>query len=209
MSDMTIASQPSAASFTTPPTLRDRATRAVRSEVSAVAMRLFLEQGFDKTTVDQIAAEAGLSRTSFFRYFATKEDVVLGHIEERGQQVLEALVARPAREPAWQALRQSFTLLLEEVAASPERGLSMARMLNDAPLLKARHLGKQLTWQDLLMPEVARRLGVMNQEYDPRPRALIAAALACLNAAVDVWTALNGTVDLQTLLDQAMSALTE
>src|SRR5882757_2854210 len=121
---MATASRPSAASTVTPPTLRDRTVRAVRSEVSAVAMRLFLEQGFDKTTVDQIATEAGLSRTSFFRYFATKEDVVVGNLEERGQQVLDALVARPAREPAWQALRRSFNLLIEDTAASPERGLS-------------------------------------------------------------------------------------
>jgi AcrR family transcriptional regulator len=62
-------------------------------------MRLFLEQRFDKTTVDQIAAEAGLSRTSLHRYFATKEDVLLGDLEERGTQVLEALVARPAGGP--------------------------------------------------------------------------------------------------------------
>jgi AcrR family transcriptional regulator len=199
---MASASQP-------PPTLRDRATRAVRSEVGAIAMRLFLQQGFDKTTVDQIAAEAGLSRTSFFRYFATKEDVVLGDLEERGQQVLEALVARPAGEPAWQALRHAFTVLLEATATSPERGLSMARMLNDTPSLRAGQLGKQVSWQDRLTPEVARRLGVTDQTYDPRPRAVVAAALACLNAAVDSWTAANGTLDLSALLDQAMSALTE
>lgn len=58
----------------------------MRAEIAAVAVRLFQEQGFEKTTVDQIAAEAGLSRTSFFRYFATKEDVVLGHLEELGRR---------------------------------------------------------------------------------------------------------------------------
>jgi AcrR family transcriptional regulator len=85
------------ASLNAPPTLRNRATRAVRAEIAAVAIRLFLEQGFEKTTVDQIAVEAGLSRTSFFRYFATKEDVLLGHLEELGQKVRDALAARPAR----------------------------------------------------------------------------------------------------------------
>lgn len=208
MLDMTAAPRPAAAHTAVPPTLRDRATRAVRFEVSAVAMRLFLQQGFEKTTVDQIAAEAGLSRTSFFRYFATKEDVVLCHLEEWGEQVLDALVARPAREPAWQALRNAFNLLIEETAASPERWLSFTRMLDDTPSLKARQLSKQLSWQDRLVPEVARRLGVTSAAYDPRPRALVAAALACLNAAVDVWTASDGAVDLPTLLDQAMSAPT-
>jgi AcrR family transcriptional regulator len=198
--------QPATAPSHAPPTLRNRATRAVRAEIAAVAMRLFVEQGFDKTTVDQIAAEAGLSRTSFFRYFATKEDVVLGHLEELGQRVLDALVARPAGEPPWQALRHAFDLLVEE-AKLPEQGLSMRRMLRDAPSLKARLLGKQMGWLDLLVPEVARRLGVAGPAPDVRPRALVAAALGCLNAAVDVWTDSGGSVSLPALLDQAMTAV--
>jgi AcrR family transcriptional regulator len=179
------------------------------AEVGAVATRLFLAQGFDKTTVDQIAAEAGLSRTSFFRYFATKDDVVLGHLEELGQQVLDALVARSPREHAWQSLRHAFDPVIAQATTLPDQGLSMARLLNDTPWLKARQLGRQLSWQDLLVPEVTRRIRITNQPYDPRPRALVAAALACLNAAVDVWTASNGAVHLPTLLDQAMSALTD
>jgi AcrR family transcriptional regulator len=179
----------------------------VRAEIAAVAIRLFLEQGFDKTTVDQIAAEAGLSRTSFFRYFATKEDVLLGHLGELGYKVRDALAARPAEEPPWQALRRAFDLLIEERLAYPEDGLSMRRMLHDTPSLRARQLGKQLGWQDLLAPEVARRLGDAYDAYDPRSRALVAAALSCLNVAVDVWTASDGTADLADLVDQAMGAV--
>ena len=80
-------------------------------------------------------------------------------------------------------------------------------MLHDTPSLKARQLGWQLGWQDLLAPEVARRLGVSGEAPDPRPRALVAAALGCLNAAVDVWTASDGTTDLADLVDQAMNAV--
>jgi AcrR family transcriptional regulator len=191
-----------------PQTLRYRTARAVRAEVAAVAMELFLEQGFDKTTVEQIAARAGLSRTSFFRYFATKEDVVLGTLEELGHQVLEALVARPLDEPPWRALREALDLILEQGSGRPDQGLSEARMLSETPSLKARHLGRQLIWLDLLVPEIARRLDVDDPARDPRPRALVAAALACLNAAFDVWVLSNGSSDLPTLFDQAMSALT-
>jgi AcrR family transcriptional regulator len=179
----------------------------VRAEIAAVAIRLFLAQGFDKTTVDQIAAEAGLSRTSFFRYFATKEDAVLGHLEELGQKARDALVARPADEPAWQALRHAFNVLIEERSAYPEGGAGMHRMLRDTPSLQARQLGKQVGWQELLAPEVARRLGVCGDPYDPRPRALVAAALGCLNVAVDMCALSEGTLDMADLLDQAMGAL--
>ncbi|MGO8894571.1 MAG: TetR family transcriptional regulator [Streptosporangiaceae bacterium] len=190
-----------------PPTLRNRATRAVRAEIAAVAVRLFLAQGFDKTTVDQIAAEAGLSRASFFRYFGSKEDVLLGHLEELGHKVADALAARPAHEPAWQALRRSFDLLITERLTYPDEGLTLRRILHDTPSLQARQLGKQLGWQDLLAPEVARRLGVPGDDHDPRPRALVAAALGCLNVAVDVWTAADGVIPLADLVDQAMSAV--
>jgi AcrR family transcriptional regulator len=190
-----------------PSTLRDRTVRAVRAEVGRVAMRLFLEQGFDKTTVNQIAAAAGMSHTSFFRYFDTKEDVVLGHVEELGHRVLEALRARPESESAWQALRHALDLPISETVASPEEQLRVARMFESTPSLKIRRLGKQLTWHELLVPEIARRLRVDDNAHDPRPRALVAAALACLSAAVATWTEADGTVDLPGLLDQAMSAL--
>jgi hypothetical protein len=76
-----------------------------------------------------------------------------------------------------------------------------------APANRSATTKKQVTWQDLLTPEVARRLGVASGAADPRPRALVAAALACLNAAVDIWIAADGAVGLPTLFDQAMSAL--
>jgi AcrR family transcriptional regulator len=190
-----------------PPSLRDRASRAVRAEVAEVAMRLVQEHGFDKTTVDQIAAEAGLSRTSFFRYFATKEDVILGHLEEIRQRLLEAFAERPEQEPVWRSLRRAFDVLIEESVALPERGLAMARMLHNTPSLRCRQLGKQLGWQDALVPEIARRLGAADAAFDARPRALAAAALGCMNAAVDVWTASDGALDIAVLLDQAMDAV--
>ncbi|MFX6226362.1 helix-turn-helix domain-containing protein, partial [Acinetobacter baumannii] len=56
--------------------LWERSRRAAYAEISGIAMRLFLDQGFEQTTIDQIAAAAGISRRSFFRYFGTKEDVL-------------------------------------------------------------------------------------------------------------------------------------
>ena len=196
-----------AATLPAPPSLRDRASRAVRIEVSEVALRLFLEQGFEKTTVDQIAAAAGLSRTSFFRYFATKEEVILGHLAELSQRLLESLAERPEREPVWQSLRRAFDVLVAETVAVPERGLAMTRMLHNTPSLRSGQLGKQLGWQDVLAPEIARRLGVVDRARDARPRALAAAALGCLNVAVEMWTISDGALDLPALVDQAMNAV--
>ncbi|WP_338785161.1 TetR family transcriptional regulator [Streptomyces sp. DG1A-41] len=88
------------------PGLRERMRATVHAEVVDVALRLFIEQGFDRTTVDQIAAESGLSRASLFRYFGTKEDMVLVGLEGTGRQIAEALAARPDDERPWEALRR-------------------------------------------------------------------------------------------------------
>jgi AcrR family transcriptional regulator len=186
--------------------LRDRARRAVRTEVAAVALELFARQGFDNTTIEQIAAAAGLSRSSFFRYFATKEDVVLGGLEERGKTLREALVARPDDEPPWQALRAAFETIVRANTDDRDRALRLATMLAHTPSLRAWHAEKQVRWQALLVPELARRMGHPDDDLgDPVPRAVVAAALACLDAAVQAWRASPDGTDLGGLLDRTMS----
>ncbi|QKZ17135.1 TetR family transcriptional regulator [Streptomyces chartreusis] len=181
----------------------------MRAEVSAVAFRLFAEQGFEKTTVDQIAAEAGLSRATFFRYFGTKEDVVIGDLEELGRDLARRFAERPSNERPWESLRRAFDALTEFNADEPEKALSYVRMLCETPSLKARHWEKQQAWHDLLAPEVARRLGTDPASCeDPRACALVASALACKDAATEAWTACDGAVPLAVLIDRAMGALT-
>lgn len=188
--------------------LRERTRQAMQTEVSAVAFRLFAAQGFDKTTVDQIAAEAGLSRTTFFRYFGTKEDVVLCNLGELGRAVGEALVARPAGEEPWESLRRAFDVVTRLNADAPEQTLGFVRMLIETPSLRARNWEKTQDWQNLLVPEISRRLGTNEAiAQDPRARALVGSALACLDAAKEAWTACDGATALPELLDRAMGAL--
>jgi AcrR family transcriptional regulator len=179
----------------------------MRAEVSEVAFRLFAAQGFDNTTVDQIAAEAGLSRTTFFRYFGTKEEVVLGKMGEVGHEVATALTARPERERPWDALRHAFDVVTRVEADEPEQALNLMRLLNDACALMTHQWEKTQGWHSMLIPEITRRLD--NDANDLRARALVASAIACLTAATDTWTASNGTTPLSVLLDQAMGELSE
>ena len=72
--------------------------RAVRTQIAEAAMALFVAEGFDETTVDQIASAVGISSRSVFRYFATKEDMVVGHLDEIGERLAAALEARPRDE---------------------------------------------------------------------------------------------------------------
>ncbi|WP_327318810.1 TetR family transcriptional regulator [Streptomyces sp. NBC_01235] len=207
---MTDPAPTSTQSAAKPPGLRERMRATVRKEVVEVALRLFIEQGFDRTTVDQIAAEVGLSRASLFRYFGTKEDIVLQGLEESGRQIADEFAARPDTERPWEALRRAFDVLMRANEADPQQALTYLRMLQETPSLRARHFEKQLSWQEMLVPEIARRLGVSSDRPEEiRPNALAGAALGCLDAAATGWVACEGTVPLAVLLDRAMGTLTE
>ncbi|MFF3689524.1 TetR family transcriptional regulator [Streptomyces sp. NPDC002187] len=191
-----------------PAGLRERTRRAVQAEIVATAMRLFLERGFEATTMEQIAGEIGISRRSLFRYFGTKEDIVLGDHAESGRVLQAALEARPADEPPWEALRAALKALVESLPYSPEDFLKITSMLHASPSLRARQLDKQQQWMDLLVPDIARRLGAEEDALaEVRARALVACALACSAIATETWVRSNGTVDMEQVFDEAVAAV--
>ncbi|WP_435591189.1 TetR/AcrR family transcriptional regulator [Nocardia sp. bgisy118] len=186
----------------------ERTRRRVREEIVDVALALFLDQGFENTTVDQVVAAAGISRRSFFRYFGTKEDIVFGDLAEQGPVILEGLRARPDDEPIWEALRHAFAAL--NIRATPQRGLAIARLVAASPGLRAAHLEKHLRWQEQLAPEVERRLGDSDDPPGLRGQAIVATALACLDTATAVWLeheGQGGIEELERLCDRALTAV--
>ncbi|CRK61691.1 Transcriptional regulator, TetR family [Alloactinosynnema sp. L-07] len=188
--------------------LWDRTRMRVREEVVDAALALFVDHGFEETTVDQVVATAGISRRSFFRYFGTKEDIVFGDLAEQGPVILDALRARPDDEPIWDALQHAFTALSARI--TPERGLAIARLVAASPALRAAHLDKHLRWQEHLAPEVERRIGPATDPPGLRGQAIVATALACLDAATTIWVAGGGDggiEELQRLCDRALAAV--
>ncbi|GII97696.1 TetR family transcriptional regulator [Sediminihabitans luteus] len=140
-------------------TLRDRTRRAVRSELIDVAQNLFAELGFEAVTVDQIAAAAGMSKRSFFRYFASKEEVVLGKVDRHGESFVRALAERPDDEPAWVALRRMFD---DAVAYGSDpvlgpRAVEMDRVIQSSESLRAGYLQRMQKAQDLVAQELQAR----------------------------------------------------
>src|SRR5687767_2933893 len=100
---------------TNPVPIRERTRRLAQTELTAVAQDLFAAQGYDNTTVDQIAAAAGMSKRTFFRYFPSKDDLVIGKYDLFGDRMAEALDARPKNEPVWESLRRMFDITLDYV----------------------------------------------------------------------------------------------
>lgn len=188
--------------------LRERTRRAVQRELLLVAIDLFAAQGFESTTVDQIASAAGLSRRSFFRYFKTKEAVLTETLAELGRQLAAELAARPADEAPWLALRRSFDGLVHEMSAD-SRALVMTRLMLDTPALQASHLQKATGWRTTLAAALAPRLVGPVTEADRRLQAdaVSGAALACLMAAQEEWVRADGARPLGELVDATMAAV--
>ncbi|WP_245930908.1 TetR family transcriptional regulator [Actinokineospora auranticolor] len=181
--------------------LRDRTRRAVRADLAERAMVLFRERGFDETTVDDIARAAGMSKRSFFRYFATKEDAVLGLVDELGERVVEDIRARPADEPPWECLRQVLRQSEERIRTSADA----LRLIESTPALRAAHHGKRDQTRALIATALRDRPG---STLAPFAADLLAtAAGAALDAAAREWLRTGGTADRAHLLDQAFAAL--
>jgi AcrR family transcriptional regulator len=184
--------------------------QAVREKVVETGMRLFVDQGFDATTMTQIAEDVGISSRSLFRYFATKEDLVLGKVTPQGEVVAAALASRPSDESPWDALRAAFESL-RGPDYDEERQLAVTKMIYATPSLRARYIDKRMNWTALLVPEVARRLrragGIPKGELELSARAIVSTALTCLGLAGEAWAAQDGKVDIAVLYDTAIEAV--
>lgn len=188
-------------------TLRERTRQAVRGQIAEAAMALFVANGYENTTIEQVAAEVGMSARSVFRYFPAKEDMVVGHLDQIGDTLAESLQARPADEDPWTALRQAMAVHLDALTADTANTLATAAMLADTPALRPALLNKRAHWIEALVPDTARRLPGSAADRDLAARAIVSSALACLNLAVDEWARTGGTQSVDTLLDDAIAAV--
>lgn len=185
---------------------RGIARAAIRAELAQVAFDKFWREGFDRVTVNDLAAAAGVSRATFLRYFASKEDAVLCAFDTQGDQMADALRARPASEDDWTALRRALDVLVEYSDRDRAATLAMYRLVKRTPALSAQLLEKQQSWHHGLVQALAERAGSAGPT-DLRPRVRVAAAMGCMNAAIDCWNASDGHLDFSTLLDEAFAVL--
>ncbi|ELP65153.1 MULTISPECIES: mycofactocin system transcriptional regulator [Streptomyces] len=172
-----------------------------RAALERLGFELFARQGFDATTVDDIAAAAGIGRRTFFRYFASKNDLVWGDFEDQLRGFEELLAATDPAVPMMDALRGvvvEFNRFDPEVV--PWHRQRMTLILR-VPTLQADSTVRYTTWRALVTEFAARRMG--RPVTDLPPRLLGHAALAACIAAYEYWLT-DSEVDLGAVLDQAM-----
>jgi AcrR family transcriptional regulator len=162
-----------------PTGLRERKKAKTRAAIREHAMRLFTEQGYAATTVDQIAEAADVSQSTFFRYFPSKEDVVLS--DDYDPMMVAALRAQPTDLPPLEAIRRSlrelFGQLTDEQWAQERR---RQELILSVPELRMRTQQQYADSITLLAELVAERAGLASDDFSARvlAGAVIGAALA-------------------------------
>ncbi|MDL4816181.1 acyl-CoA-like ligand-binding transcription factor [Actinomadura opuntiae] len=186
--------------------LRERKKAKTRLAIRRAAFRLFAEQGYEATTVDQIAEAAEVSPSTFFRYFPAKEDVILS--DEYDSALVEALAARPADEPVVQSIRHSMTESFGRVLeADREELFTRVRLSFTDPGIRARAMDEQLRNQDAVAAAIAERTG--RDAADLEVRCAAAALIAVSMTVMRHWVEAGGSEDLVALYDHHLGILFE
>jgi AcrR family transcriptional regulator len=167
------------------PGLRARKRQQTRERLTRAAMALFLERGFDATTLDDIAAAADVSRRSFFHYFASKEDVVFAWQEEIITALIAAVAARPAGETMLTAAENAIAAMVRQL--DPSEAIAMARLKRDNPALQARNQVKYEMLERTLAEALGKRAGHKTERLQARLVAMI--ATGAMRIGDELWTA--------------------
>ncbi|TSB31350.1 TetR family transcriptional regulator [Streptomyces sp. NBC_01525] len=173
--------------------LRARKKQRTRDSLIRAALELFTAQGYEATTVDEIAAAVDVSQRTFFRYFSNKEEVAFAVQEMVEARFLEELRHRPADEAPLTALRSSVMAAWDGIAASiepivpVELHMRAYQMIESTPALIAAHMRRSCDLEEEIARLLARREG-LDADRDPRPRVLVGAFNGVMRAAGKAWS---------------------
>jgi AcrR family transcriptional regulator len=185
------------------PGLRERKRQQTRERLTRAAMALFLERGFEATTLDDIAAAADISRRSFFHYFASKEDVVFAWHEETTAALIAAVAARPAGESMLTAAENAISAMARQL--EPGDAIAMARLKRDNPALQARDQVKYEKLERALAAELEKRAGHKTEELQARLVAMI--ATGAMRIGGELWAAEGAREKPEALVKRTLAAI--
>ncbi|CAG6396616.1 TetR family transcriptional regulator [Streptomyces cocklensis] len=188
------------------PGLRERKKQRTLQTIRREAYRLFAAHGYEATTVDQIADAAEVSPSTFFRYFPTKEDVVLR--DEYDPALVAALRSRPPGEPIIDSIRHALTDSLGQMLeADHDELLLRTRLGFTDPAIRARSWDELQRSQDVVAAVISERTGRDPDDLDVHCAA--AALMAVSTAVVRHWVQRDGEVDLVALYDRQFALLAQ
>lgn len=190
---------------------RERKKLQLREDLIEAAHRLFVQKGFDNTTVKDITDAVNVSARTFFRYFSCKEDVILDYEIVEYEEIISALAQRPKNEPIITALRKAavgVTKSCEEGAygIDPKRFKTLRDLIRNHPLIQAKNVEiLQRQKQDLTML-ITKKMGV-NSSEDIRPQTIATLLEFAYRSAYDAWKERDGEIAYYDVLDEVFSLI--
>jgi mycofactocin system transcriptional regulator len=175
-----------------------------RADLEQVAFDLFDRQGFERTTIEDIAGAAGIGRRTFFRYFPSKNDVPWGDFDGELVRMRRRLNAVPAGEPLMDAIRHAivdFNRVASEQMPAHRRRMNLILRV---PALQAHSTLRYAAWRQVIADFVADRTGLRPDAL--LPQTVAHAMLGVAVAAYEQWLRSSGD-DLCDLLEEAMRTL--
>ena len=186
--------------------LRERKKIATRQALHEAALRLVAERGLESVSVDDIADRADVSPRTFFNYFSSKDDAVLGLDPEASARQASAFLARPADETPVEALRAVARAPAGEMATDTELWPLRLKVIDSTPALLARLAAAFGEGERVLAEVIAGRTGA-RAGVDAFPTLLAGVAGVAMRTALHRWLASDFTAALPDLLDEAWDLL--
>ncbi|MGW7438371.1 TetR/AcrR family transcriptional regulator [Streptomyces sp. NPDC054849] len=172
--------------------LRERKKRRTRDALLRAALRLFISQGYERTTVDEITDAVDVSQRTFFRYFANKEEVVFAVQDLVESHFVAELRGRPAAEGPLGALRGAVLAAWDTVEEALSEVVTVDlymrsyRLIESTPALLAVHLRRSAELEERISRLIAAREG-LDVDADPRPRVAVAAFCGVMRVTGRLW----------------------
>ena len=187
--------------------LRERKKAQTRRALTAAAIRLSIERGSpDRVTVEEISEAADVSPRTFFNYFSSKEDAVLGVDPERRTELRAELELRPAEEAPVEALRAALLSTAEGIDENAELWAQRLLLVREHPTLSAGYVASFADFERGMVEAMAARLG-LDPDADLYPAIVVATALTIMRVTVKHWQATDAP--LADLLDVAFDQLAD
>jgi AcrR family transcriptional regulator len=184
--------------------LKARKQQVVRTALCAAAEQLFLARGFENVTVEEIARTAGVSRRTFFRYYESKEDVMVERSDRLGEQLLAELAARPLNEPPLLAIRNALVPSMKISLEERELVRDTMRLLRETSALRRVMMERRNRLEERIAALMVRRMGTASDDNTPMLLAFVTRALH--DTAFNAWYD-HETDDVDGLVDDLISRL--
>lgn len=186
-----------------PKGLRERKRRETLRRITEAGFKLFIDNGYEATTLDAIAEASGISRRTFFYYFTSKEEIVFAWQDGLADRLRAFVLADPEHSSPMEMARHALSQLLAHYDA--DQGMAINRLLHSTEQLRKGYYAKYLLQEQALFEALGERWP------DPGLRGTLRlVAMVCIGAmriAIDQWADSGGKQPINTYLQRALADL--